>query len=287
VAPTTGEPVTVLVPVTLAPATAVIVSLSVAELLPGVGSVTLPGAVTVAVLLSVPARPAREPGRRRGRRADLRNSAAPRPQSSKARRRSRPPSPACSPADLALLETLAHQCDGMRRIRRGLHRRESTAQPRIDTEHRKIIRRDERGPDLLSPIPHSDRHLHREETGQPGEVPDPISKIDQVWIRGRGGDLSLPGCRILESQTPERAGISDSIRRLKEEPVQSRSRGVLTPIPRARHRTEPSSVRSPFRLRRARRRSRRKVSGPYPSGRPRAASVPHGCPARDAWSRDR
>ena len=44
----------VVVPERVAPAGAVNVSLSVAELLPGVGSVTPAGAVTVAVLESVP-----------------------------------------------------------------------------------------------------------------------------------------------------------------------------------------------------------------------------------------
>ena len=54
VLPTVKVPAAVLVPETLAPGAAVMVSVSVAELLPGVGSVTPAGAVTVAVLLSVP-----------------------------------------------------------------------------------------------------------------------------------------------------------------------------------------------------------------------------------------
>jgi hypothetical protein len=52
--PTAKLPATVFVPDTEAPGGGEIVSLSVAELLPGVGSVTPAGAVTVAVLLSVP-----------------------------------------------------------------------------------------------------------------------------------------------------------------------------------------------------------------------------------------
>ena len=55
VPPTVKGPAdTVLVPETEAPGAAEMVSLSVALLLPGVGSVTPAGAVTVAVLLSVP-----------------------------------------------------------------------------------------------------------------------------------------------------------------------------------------------------------------------------------------
>src|SRR5258706_495970 len=49
-----APPETVLVPDTVAPGVAESVSVSVAELLAGVGSVTPAGAVTVAVLLSVP-----------------------------------------------------------------------------------------------------------------------------------------------------------------------------------------------------------------------------------------
>ena len=47
-------PFTVFVPLTIAPGGGLSVSESVAELLPGVGSVTPAGAATVAVLLSVP-----------------------------------------------------------------------------------------------------------------------------------------------------------------------------------------------------------------------------------------
>jgi len=55
VPPTAKLPDTVFVPETTAPCgAALMVSVSVAELLPGVGSVTPAGAATVAVLLSVP-----------------------------------------------------------------------------------------------------------------------------------------------------------------------------------------------------------------------------------------
>jgi hypothetical protein len=47
-------PLTVFVPLTFDAGAAVTVSVSVAELLPGVGSVTPAGAVTVAVLLNEP-----------------------------------------------------------------------------------------------------------------------------------------------------------------------------------------------------------------------------------------